>query len=195
MGTKHTVLQVLRDISDYFVFILFLFVLLLFQVSGCLLRICWIILQYQHNKQWGGVVDVPQSVLEAFKVKETYITHGETMGPLLALYFNEDAFKNSLSMFFIDNMGALSASVCGHSTAEDVATIAYTTQLFLARLRCAGWFEHVDSDANIADGGSRTGCMDLMASELNIPLTHHDWPTTTNGLPIMITQMMSPDQV
>ena len=119
-------------------------------MSGCLLRICWIVLHAAGSKRWGGVVDVPQEILNEFAVKNTYITHGEAMGPLLALYFNETTFKDSLTLFFIDNMGALSASVCGHSRVEDLALITYTFQLFSAKHRCSPWFEHVDSAANIS---------------------------------------------
>ena len=48
-----------------------------------------------------------------------------------------------------------------------------------ARLDLSCWWEHVDSHANVADGGSRIGTGDLVAANLGITLTEVpmiDWP-------------------
>ena len=77
------------------------------------------------HPKWGELCDIPAEVLQEFPVKETYIMHAEAMGPLLALLKIPTVFANNGMFFFIDNMGALSCSVSGHSTAEDVADICF----------------------------------------------------------------------
>jgi len=80
-------------------------------------------------------------------------------------------------LWFIDNLGVLSCLCNGSSTVADISCIVHATLLAVAGLRSAVWWEHVDSKANLADGGTRGSAR--FAEALGIPLTARavpPWP-------------------
>ena len=80
---------------------------------------------------------------------------------------------------FIENLALLSALRKGSGTVADFGCLVHSLHLQLAGLQCRAWYEHVDSNANVADGGSRVGPSCPEAKRLGIdlikvPLPH--WP-------------------
>ena len=80
-------------------------------------------------------------------------------------------FVNPLTVVgFIDNLGVLSSFCKGASSIGDYDAIVHTVMLQSAHLNLSMWWEHVDSDANIADGGSRIGVSDPVAAAAGVKL-------------------------
>ena len=61
----------------------------------------------------------------------------------------EDAF------YFVDNQGSMSTLVRGSSTDVGMAHLAHTAALQQRNNRTRGWYEYVNTDANIGDLPSR----------------------------------------
>ena len=59
--------------------------------------------------------------------------------------------------FFTDNLQLLSALCNGSSSVVNFGMVVHAMLLQVAAYRLLAWCEHVDSAANIADGGSRRG--------------------------------------
>ena len=73
-------------------------------------------------------------------------------------------------------MGVLSGLIKGSSKLADFGAILTSFHLKLASLRSSAWFEHVESKANLSDGGSRVGIDCPEARAAGIPLTFRDFP-------------------
>ena len=107
---------------------------------------------------------IPQSTLQAFGVRGTYITQGEAFVCLLGPEHVPDAFVDVDIIWFLDNVGAECAFVKGYSRDTSLATITSIMHIMLAGLRCRVWWEHVSSENNISDGLSRAGTRDEWTS-------------------------------
>ena len=59
----------------------------------------------------------------------------------------------------------------------DSGCLVHALHLQLAGLQCRAWFEHVDSKANVADGGSRLRPSCPEARRLGITLVQSPLPT------------------
>ena len=119
---------------------------------------------------------IPWQVLTMFKNRATYIAQGELFAPFLAILTNlKDAAGQHL-LVFCDNLGILSAAVSGRSSVLDVNSLLTGLHLLLTSLRVTSWWEHVDSHANPADGGSRQGTSCKLAKRLGIPLKWVKFP-------------------
>ena len=124
----------------------------------------------------GGVSVIPWQVLKLFKNGATCIAQGELFAPFLAILTNlKDAAGQHL-LVFCDNLGILSAAVSGRSSVLDVNSLLTGLHLLLTSLRVTSWWEHVDSHANPADGGSRQGTSCKLAKRLGIPLKWVKFP-------------------
>ena len=66
--------------------------------------------------------------------------------------------------------------IVGRARIADFGSVIYAVHLSLARLRATAWFEHVESSANCADGGSRVGHACPVARHLGIALREHQFP-------------------
>ena len=118
----------------------------------------------------GGVSVIPWQVLKMFKNRATHIAQGELFAPFLAILTNlKDAIGQHL-LVFCDNLGILSAAVLGRSSVLDMNSLLTGLHLLLTSLRVTSWWEHVDTHANPADGGSRQGMSCKLAKRLGIPL-------------------------
>jgi hypothetical protein len=75
-------------------------------------------------------------------------------------------------------MGVLACYTKGSSVVADISCIVHAMLLSSARLRLKSWFEHVDSKANLADGGTRgqDWALDTYLPKLNVP----PWPANTS---------------
>ena len=63
----------------------------------------------------------------------------------------------------------VSAAVSGRSSVLDVNSLFTGLHLLLTSLRVTSWWEHVDTHANPADGGSRQGTSCKLAKRLENP--------------------------
>ena len=115
-------------------------------------------------------------MLASFKEKTTYIAQGEALAPLLALWYEQALLSNCHVLFFIDNMGCLSALTSGSSSVADFSPILHAFWMLAAKMRVRPWFEHVDTHANPSDGGSRVGTLCPLAGALGIRLTNVKFP-------------------
>ena len=124
----------------------------------------------------GSVSVIPWQVLKMFKNRATYIAQGELFAPCLAILTNlKDATGQHL-LVFCDNLGILSAAVSGRSSVLDENSLLTSLHLLLTSLRVTSWWEHVDTHANPADGGSRQGKSCKLAKRLGIPLEWVKFP-------------------
>ena len=86
---------------------------------------------------------------------------------------------------FIDNMGVLASLCKGSSVVADFSCVVHALLLAAAKLNTRPWFEHVDSKANPADGGTRDSL--TTAHQLGVDLREvpiPEWPVdTVNATP------------
>ena len=73
-------------------------------------------------------------------------------------------------------MSVLSGLTTGASKAADLGAVLQAATLLATRLDCQIWWEHVDSDANPADGGSRVGITCPVARDLGVKLMRYEFP-------------------
>ena len=76
----------------------------------------------------------------------------------------------------MDNLPLLSALCKGSSSVVDFGCVVHAIHLHVASLGLLAWYEHVDSQANIADGGSRVGVEDPVARRMGIRLAEVQLP-------------------
>ena len=139
-------------------------------------QVAWIVLDTTHGVSEGGFLVVPDEVIRSFQHRDTYIAQGEAFGPLLAVYFHRHILEKSHTIFFVDNLGVLSALITGHARVADFGTIVHAFHLSMACLKSTCWFEHVESGANPSDGGSRIGASCPTARKLNVSLMQREFP-------------------
>ena len=87
-------------------------------------------------------------------------------------------------LWFIDNLGVVSSLCKGSSIVFDFGCVIHVLHMMAAARRLAVWWEHVDSKANISDGGTRhdlTGVQKLGVSIGVKPLP--PWPDSLFSQP------------
>ena len=87
---------------------------------------------------------------------------------------------------FTDNLPLLSALCNGSSSVVNFGTVVHAMLLQVAAYRLLAWYEHVDSEANVADGGSRLGVEDPLARSLGVTLREvpvPPWPVNVRDAP------------
>ena len=77
---------------------------------------------------------------------------------------------------WIDNLGIFSALIKGRSSVLDLSPILLAWDLQLCKAKVSVWFEHVESKANCADGGSRVGTACPIAKQLGLSLQEIQFP-------------------
>jgi hypothetical protein len=112
----------------------------------------------------GIVTDAPAWVFQNLKVRASQIAVGELLAVLLMFrHFGHVLRNRSVSNLY------------GASKDLDLGTIVHSMHLRMTMLKASGWYEHVASFSNSADGGSRKeGIHDPVAVSLNIRLRMED---------------------
>ena len=95
------------------------------------------------------------------------------------LYACPERFQQQRVLLNVDNMGVVCGLVSGSSSTVDFGAILTAVHLAMAARGCALWTEHVDSGANVADGGTRAGadCPPARALAIDLPTVEvPPWP-------------------
>ncbi|CAE7466822.1 unnamed protein product [Symbiodinium microadriaticum] len=106
-----------------------------------------------------GTAAVPDQLLSSWKQRKQQIFPGESLCMLVVPLLHGAHLQDRDAIWFVDNMGALSASIKGGSREVDVHLIALAAASLRTPLAFRPWFEWVDSDSNPSDGLSRLGAM------------------------------------
>ena len=132
-----------------------------------------------------GTAAVPDQLLSSWKQRKQQIFPGESLCMLVVPLLHGAHLQDRDAIWFVDNMGALSASIKGGSREVDVHLIALAAASLRTPLAFRPWFEWVDSDSNPSDGLSRLGVScDLCETQ--------GWPASEFELPI---EIFSPAQL
>ena len=121
-----------------------------------------------------GRTVLSRDILQSFQDRSTYIAHGEAMACLFCLYHMRKWLRGQSVVHFIDNLGVLSAFCRGSSKVCDIAHIVTATLTLETTLQMKSWKEHVDSQANLADCGTKDTFDHVQA--LGIPWENLEMP-------------------
>ena len=69
--------------------------------------------------------------------------------------FNEPWLRHAVLVWFIDNLGVVSALCKGPSVVYDLGCVIHVLRMMCATRKLATWWGHVDSRATVADMGMR----------------------------------------
>jgi len=141
-------------------------------------RLCY--MMFCGGTSWGGKSVLSDNMLLSMQTKKTFIAHGEALAILWAIFHESKHLSNSSIVWFVDNLGVLSCLCKGSSTVADISCIIHAILLSIAACRAMTWWEHVDSAANAADGGTRmssevSDALGILLRDLPLP----PWPPNT----------------
>ena len=108
---------------------------------------------------------------------------------MLCFYHERELLRGAPVVGCVDNLAFLSAVCKGTSSSADFGCLVHALHLHAVRLDLLMWWEHVDSDANIADGGSRVGGRDTLARSLGVKLRDvplPPWPEDVLSAPVRL---------
>ena len=94
----------------------------------------------------------------------------ELLAPVIAIRSHPEAFRDRAATYFVDNLSAVSAMVCGASRASDLSKMGLAFSAMSHDLGSPYWVEWVPSASNAADDGSRLGAAETTARSLGIPM-------------------------
>ena len=146
--------------------------------EGGVLRLGWLLFDGDVCAV-AGTAEVPNQLLNSWKLKKQQIFTGETLCMLVVPLLHGGLLQDRVAIWLVDNMGALSASIKGGSREVDVHLIALAAASLRTPRAFRPWYEWVDSDSNPSDGLSRVGIScDLCEAQ--------GWPALTYELPVEI---------
>ena len=102
---------------------------------------------------------------------------------MMAFMYFPNVLKNNSVIAFCDNMAALQSAVNGASSAIDMCALAHLLSVRSSQLAVRLWIEYVQTDSNLADGGSRVGVGCELAKARGIALRYFDCPRLPNEFP------------
>ena len=98
---------------------------------------------------------VSDEVMDKFVRKRHYIGQLEILAAVAVYSSCPDLVRDRDVIHWIDNTSAMMALIKGFSSLPDSARLVHAHNLLVHPLRCRVWFEHVVSEANVADMPSR----------------------------------------
>lgn len=107
------------------------------------------------ERWWHSSLVVPTAFMEAFNARTQYIGQLELLAAVAVYYSLPAIMVDAHVLHFVDNTSALFGVLKGYSSVSDSARIVHAFWAMATGLRCAVWFEYVQSAANIADLPSR----------------------------------------
>ena len=147
--------------------------------TGPTVKICYLLIADTGYRS-GGFATLPDEILDSFDSRDTYIAQGEALAPIFCLIHEKKVVYGASVVCYIDKMGVLASLCKGSSVVADFGCVIHALLIAMVRLNVQPWWEHVDSAANPADGGTRGSLQS--AEELGIKLKHKlvpDWPRST----------------
>jgi len=105
----------------------------------------------------GVVFDADEDLFARLAPRSTQIAAGEMIALMAQFAFFAEELKGNETIAFCDNLGVVFCALKGDSAATDLACMSRALCMRTLELRVTVWFEYVESEANIADGGSRCG--------------------------------------
>ena len=105
----------------------------------------------------GVVFDADEELFARLVPRSTQIAAGEMIALMAQFAFFAEELKGTETIAFCDNLGVVFCAVKGDSSAIDLACMSRALCMRMLALEVTVWFEYVESEANIADGGSRCG--------------------------------------
>eukprot|EP00438_Fugacium_kawagutii_P015703 Skav235326 [mRNA] locus=scaffold520:575870:577966:+ [translate_table: standard] len=105
-------------------------------------------------------VDVPQSIVNSWAPRQTYINLLELLAVPLLAFSAPEILRDRDVLWFLDNQVAWRTIIRSASSASDVSHLSLLAGLQFAKLRCNPWFEWVPSHQNLSDLLSRQGWQD-----------------------------------
>ena len=142
-----------------------------------LVRISFWLVDVHSGIYRGGVTTLPHAAMRQFRSRAKYIAQGELFAFVLPMVLWASSILKVHLLIWSDNLGCLSAAVAGSSRQIDLNRIIAGLHLHLARLQSTAWWEHVDSNANPADGSSREqGIRCPLAAKLGVALADVAFP-------------------
>jgi len=156
-------------------------------------RVCFIVFGQKPSERFGGVLDIPygSELVSNFEERRSQIMAAEILGPMLAMAFANNMLAGCTVNFFIDNLSGLCALVKGGSRRVDLAGLAYGVWHGLGAFDMRAWFDYVESESNLADGGSRVGPVDVLARRMGVRLAPLPSFSLPKGFPRATTDQWS----
>lgn len=114
----------------------------------------WVVFDPRSQEFFHSSYECPQSLLDEFIVKKTYIGQLEILAASAA-FSSMPSIRNRDCVLFVDNVSAISCLVSGYSRKLDSARLVNEFHLRNAVAQNNIWIAHVRSAANVADLPSR----------------------------------------
>ena len=140
------------------------------------LRLGWIVFPLR-GRPFGGTCAVPRPCYTPGPRGNSKYSLGSPLCGLLVPWLHGSALRHHDLLWFIDNEAAVSSSIRGASSQEDVHLIAQFSHAFLHTLQCRVWYEWIDSASNPSDGLSRDGLLDVWSLNQLWDLREYSFPT------------------
>jgi len=118
----------------------------------------------------GVVFDADDELFARLVPRSTQIVSGEMIALMAQFAFFAEELKGTETIAFCDNLGVVFCAVKGDSSAIDLSCMSRALCMRTLALETTVWFEYVESEANIADGGSRCGVECPVSREAGIHL-------------------------
>ena len=122
------------------------------------------------SRSVGVVFDADDDLFARLVPRSTQIVAGEMIALMAQFSFFAEELRGTETIAFCDNLGVVFCAVKGDSAAIDLACMSRALCMRTLELRATVWFEYVESEANIADGGSRCGVECPVSREAGIQL-------------------------
>ena len=106
--------------------------------------------------------EVPQSMVEAWRPRKSYMGQLELVAPLWALSLWDSYIRERSILLFVDNDSAAANLVKGYSPQPDSAHLVGSFWVTAAQLKLHVYIDHVESKSNLADGPSRNSFAEVI---------------------------------
>ena len=128
------------------------------------------------SRAMGVFFDADEELFARLVPRSTQIVSGEMIALMAQFAFFAGELKGTETIAFCDNLGVVFCAVKGDSSAVDLSCMSRALCMRTLALETTVWFEYVESEANIADGGSRCGVDCPVSREAGIHLREVSCP-------------------
>ena len=132
----------------------------------------------------GVVCDFPPHAFDLLTVRSTQISIGELVAVILLFKHFPQVLAGKSTFVFVDNIGVIHNIVNGAARARDATSFSAALQHQIAAIATTSWWEYVESESNLSDGGSRDGCSCPLAKAAGIKLFQVELPPLSPNFPV-----------